>query len=393
MKNGLVVFARVTVMGIASFISIESIGQSLAAKVAAKYRSSAVFLAVNKTTATGEFVTEYGTGFVVTEKGHVLTSCHVVDKKILNDDGSTRNVIVDSVEVKGAIGSRAGALEPISMLRCAQGGADLALLKFKNTALRRFPVPVANSSPALGDALASLGFPLNTEFFVRQGTLGGDADDDLMTVDMTLNPGDSGGPVFSTGLMVVAVAEAGYSGGTGIGIVRPIRHAAGLLAEAGVVLTAVDATIPSVPLANAPENSNVEISTHPSAISIFAAASGEIPVGTQNVKITYPVSMQFKLPDPSIAPPPTATNSLLEVTDYPAKPGYKIVSAKFIIAAKEGINVLPVSPASNGQIARVAFLKTTKSQFSSDNPAFVRGFIETNQVKIDMPQVHSETAR
>ena len=141
-----------------------------------------------------------------------------------------------------------------------------------------------------------MGFPLNTEFFVRQGTIGGATEDDTLTVDLSLNPGDSGGPVLNDSLQVVAVAEAGYSG-AGIGIARPIRHGAGLLSEAGVILTATNAEIATTPLAGAPLSLNVAAGAPEASVKAFSTAMSNIPTDATSVKVTYAVSKFFPTPD------------------------------------------------------------------------------------------------
>lgn len=362
----------------AQLVGAQTIGQ----RAASKYRNSVVFLSVDKITSTGAVVQEFGTGFIVSDKGHVLTSCHVVEKSLLESDGRVSSTIVDKVEIRGAMASRSATLEPVSMMRCAQGGYDLALLKFKNTAIRRVPIPVSvYSAPALGAQVASMGFPLNTEFFVRQGTIGGETDDDTLSLDLTLNPGDSGGPVLDDELRVVAVAEAGYGGGAHIGIARPIRHGSVLLTEAGVMLAAVNAAIPTTPLAGAPAQLNVETAGAKAASRIFASAPSQVPADAEVVKVTYAASEVFRAPPaPATSGPGSPTG--ISVLELQAKPGYRITDAKFIQTASDEAQVVNVAPTVAGRAARVTFKKVSPDKFELDKPAFVRGYVETVQQKI-----------
>lgn len=353
---------------------------ALISQMVKKYRPSTVFIKSTKETKSGEIVEEYGTAFIVSVKGHMITSCHVIDKKILDDAGVDTGKTVDKVGIQGAVGSREEPLEGIELVTCAQPPIDLALLKFKSTFRQRFPIPIAvYQSPSPGDAIASMGFPIDLEFFPRQGALGAEMPNDTFSVDMTLNPGDSGGPVFDRSVRVVAIAEGGYPAAR-IGIVRPVRHAAGLLMIAGVEVTATDANISSTPDPNAPEGTKVERADINHALSAFAKAGGFIPSDANSVKITYPFVNLFKTTS-SATGKSVDTKSNLSLGEVKAKPGFKIVDAKFIVVDKQNAEVLNVSPQSNGGVARASMEKTSDS--SATQPSFVRGFIETTQVRLD----------
>lgn len=362
----------------------QSFGQdTLVRDMVARYRPSTVFLKVTKTTSTGEVVEDYGTGFVVSERGHVLTSCHAVNNRVLDDAGNDTGKTVDEVLVQGASASREEALEGMALITCAQPPIDLALLKFRNTARRRVPAPIsAFEPPATGDAIASMGFPLDTEFFARRGELGAETPGDTFNVDMTLNPGDSGAPVFDRSVRVIGIAEGGYPGAR-IGVVRPIRHAVYLLWMAGVELTATNANIVSRAEPHAAVGSKVETADFSQAIRAFGSASGNVPATAPSVKITYPY---FKML--GVAPAlgtAEAANTSINVGEVEAKPGYKIIDAKFIVVGKQDAEVFNVSPQNGGAVARTALGKVAGSAEAANEPAFVKGFVETTQVKIDLP--------
>ena len=360
-----------------SLIGSVAHGQTLAAKVADKYRRSMVYLSVNKITNTGEVVTEGGTGFVISDKGHVLTSCHVIDRRIITSDGTTNSTAVDTVEVRGAMSSRNAPLEPMSVLRCSSD-IDLALIKFKNTALARTPIPVSSASGALGDPIAAMGFPKELDFFTRNGTLSGDADNDLLSVDMTLNPGDSGGPVLDGNLRVVAVTEGGFAG-SGIGVVRPIRHAALLLIEAGAIqFAAINAQFNSSPAPLTPENANIEVAAASTAIKAFAAAASKATHSAVRINVAYPVATRFSAQGVGDT---SGQANLVALKDYAAQPGYKIIDSKFIITAQDGVKVLPVTPTADGLNARLVAIKSDALKDDPNSPNVLRGFLQTVQVK------------
>lgn len=355
------------------------LSQPIVQQMVAKHRQSLVYLSVSKTTDTGEVVQGIGTGFIVSSHGHVLTSCHVVDKKIRDENGDVVPKVVDKVSVVGAMASKEAAGEGMTILDCAQSGIDLALLKFKNSAVLRTPVQVTAQEPTLGEEIAAMGFPMNIAFFARPGTLSSDeAEDDKLLVSMTLNPGDSGAPVFNKRIRVVAVAEGGYGAGSGIGIIRPIRHAAILLSMAGINLFAVDSPIQTSAVPDQPANSNVFSAPAVEARKAFSLGFKERPTYQTSVTITYPVFRQIA-PDPTVAGlPPSVT-----VQAIPAQPGYKIVDAKFIVTENKGVDILHVGASPDGSVVRAAYEKSKSDVAELGKVGSLKGYIETTQVKIN----------
>lgn len=348
-------------------------GQELVKQVVAGFRQSVVYLNVSRTTNTGAVVQSVGTGFIVSAKGHILTNCHVVDKVLRDGKGSVLPTTVDKVTITGAVASKEAFQESVSFLSCEQPGFDLALLKFKNSALPRRPVSVAPEALSIGDELAAMGFPLSTEFFARPGTFSSDADDDRMLVSMVLNAGDSGAPIFSKKVRVIGVAEAGY--GPGIGVVRPIRHAVNLLAMAGVDLFAVDAAIPLSPVAGLPEKANIYFANQQAAImSVGQSLRNGVPSGLEKFTATYPVFKQISASTSLDAP-------VVDIRTVQAQPGYRVTAAKFIVTDSAGVNVVHVGANPDGSGARAAFERGTSTLPTGELP-FVKGFIETTQERL-----------
>lgn len=352
--------------------------QTLVTKMVNKHRQSVVYLKVQKTTNTGAVYDEVGTGVIVSAKGHVLTSCHVVDKQLRGDDGHVLPLAVDSVSILGAVASRAGQAEQLNFIACESPEIDVALLRFENTALPRLPVQVIPDQPDIGADLALMGFALNTEFYARPGTVSGEESQDRMLVSMDMNPGDSGGPVFDSKLNVVALGEAGYVG-TRIGIVRPIRHAAMSLSRAGVNLFAYNAPLPSVPAADKPQGSNVFYAAKVSLSTIFGkpAAANPPPGGAQSLKITYPVFQTL----PSATAATMAGQPAIDVKSIAAQPGYRIESAKYVISDLAGADVVHVGPSTDGKSVNAAIGKSSATSVEQGASPYVKGFIETVQVR------------
>lgn len=349
-------------------------------KMVNSYRGATVFITAQKETNTGELVNESGTGFIISKDGYVVTSCHTVNRLILDEKGRDSGKVVQSVEIKGAVGSREGALEKLGFVTCAQPPVDLALLKFANTFKHRINIPIDRFTHlSIGDLVASMGYPLDVEFLPRRGTLGASAADGTFTVDMTMTHGDSGSPVFNEELKVVGVAEGGYSG-TSIGFIRPITHAAGLLSIAQIEITATNANISSSPKADEPTGSKVEIATSfKDAIQSFSAAVGRMPSSSNSeVKVTYPI---LKLVGPNMPGSSGINSSSVAVSEIKAKAGYKIVDAKFIALDVTNAKVVSVTPSLDGNTARTAILQEPQTD-SQPGPGSVRGFIETTQVPV-----------
>lgn len=355
---------------------------NLVAAMVKNYRQSTVYIKVLKTSDKGEVIESSGTGFIVTKKGHIITSCHLVDKIIRDKEGNDTGRKADAVRISGVTGSsRDPGVEPLAFIDCAQGSMDLALLKFTNSGKLRKAVDIAAfSPPTYGDRIGAMGYPLETEFFARDGSFSAEADDDAMLVDMTLNPGDSGAPVFNKKLKVVGVAEAGYSNGARIGVVRPIRYAAVLLNMAGIPLVATNADIPSTSAADGSTDSQVAVGDFKQSIRIFSAATTPPAVDAKEIKITYAYGKRIVGATESGIP---AANAEFNITDLPAKPGYKVVGAKLIVTGKKDAEVLHVGPTPDGKSVRTAIKRSVEDGgVDSGKTAYVKGFVETTQVKI-----------
>lgn len=131
-----------------------------------------------------------GTGFFIEPAGYVLTNAHVVG---------------DETIVQATIGESTRVVE--LELR-ADGRAmelDLALLEVLDDA---FPPPLKFSpdKTTLGETTYALGNPKNIGLSVTKGSVArikGDA----MQLNMTLNPGNSGGPVVNEQGLVIGVVS------------------------------------------------------------------------------------------------------------------------------------------------------------------------------------------
>jgi S1-C subfamily serine protease len=162
----------------------------------------------------------FGSGFFVSSDGFIVTSNHVVASS------QNLNVITRSGDVLPAV---IIAADPVN---------DIALLKVET---RVKPVAVTSSEGiAVGEDVLALGYPLPTiegaaqkATFGRINALSGVGDDvRFLQIDVPIQPGNSGGPLF------------GSNGGV-IGIVTAILNQESTLKAAGVVPQNVNYAIKS----------------------------------------------------------------------------------------------------------------------------------------------------
>ncbi|MEU1373386.1 trypsin-like peptidase domain-containing protein [Streptomyces triculaminicus] len=177
-----------------------------------------------------------GTGFVLDNKGHILTNNHVVQPA-----GSSGSI---SVTFNGGQTAKA-------TLVGRDGGYDLAVIKVSGVS-NLTPLALGNSdSVRVGDSVVAIGAPFDLAGTVTTGiisakerpiTAGGKKQDgsdvsyvDALQTDAPINPGNSGGPLMDSRARVIGVnsairsageSESGGQGGSiGLGFAIPINQA------------------------------------------------------------------------------------------------------------------------------------------------------------------------
>jgi S1-C subfamily serine protease len=163
-----------------------------------------------------------GSGFVLDDRGHIVTNNHVV--------AAGR---AGSVSVVGADGRRIPA-EIVG----TDPSSDIAVLRVSpSNALR--PLGLADlRTTRVGEPVLALGSPLGLSGTVtagiisaldRQVRLGGTSRQSAVQTDASINPGNSGGPLVNTRGEVVgvntAIATLEGGGSIGIGFAVPIDRA------------------------------------------------------------------------------------------------------------------------------------------------------------------------
>ncbi|MFE9854198.1 trypsin-like peptidase domain-containing protein [Streptomyces sp. NPDC005780] len=202
------------------------------AGIAASALPSVVTLHVSGTTESGT-----GTGFVLDDRGHILTNNHVVAPA-----GSSGDITVTFS------GGETASAEIIG----TDSGYDLAVVKVSGVSGLK-PLPLGNSDNVqVGDPVVAIGAPFDLSNTVTSGiisakdrpiTAGGEKGDgsdisyvDALQTDAPINPGNSGGPLVDTDAHVIGInsairaadsgstTEGGQAGSIGLGFAIPINQ-------------------------------------------------------------------------------------------------------------------------------------------------------------------------
>ncbi|MGW6206342.1 trypsin-like peptidase domain-containing protein [Streptomyces sp. NPDC055089] len=202
------------------------------AGIAASALPSVVTLHVSGTTESGT-----GTGFVLDDRGHILTNNHVVAPA-----GSSGDITVTFS------GGETASAEIVG----TDSGYDLAVVKVSGVSGLK-PLPLGNSDNVrVGDPVVAIGAPFDLSNTVTSGiisakdrpiTAGGEKGDgsdisyvDALQTDAPINPGNSGGPLVDTDAHVIGInsairaadsgstTEGGQAGSIGLGFAIPINQ-------------------------------------------------------------------------------------------------------------------------------------------------------------------------
>ncbi|WP_353952968.1 trypsin-like peptidase domain-containing protein [Knoellia sp. S7-12] len=192
------------------------------ANIAAKAIPSVVTIRVEAGEGDGT-----GSGWVLDDKGHIVTNNHVVSAAA--SGGKITVVLTNGKQATATIVGR-------------DVSYDLAVLKVNRTDLT--PLPLGDSSKVVvGDPVIAVGAPLGLESTVTTGIVSalnrpvtpGEADDqsfiNAIQTDAAINPGNSGGPLLDMQGRVIGVNSAiarvagtaigGQSGNIGVGFAIP----------------------------------------------------------------------------------------------------------------------------------------------------------------------------
>ncbi|MFG3076262.1 trypsin-like peptidase domain-containing protein [Streptomyces sp. NPDC048225] len=203
------------------------------AGIAARALPSVVTLHVSGSEAAGT-----GTGFVLDDRGHILTNNHVVEPA---GTGGEITVTFNSGDTAEAT------------VVGRDSGYDLAVVKVKGVS-GLTPMPLGNSeSVRVGDPVVAIGAPFDLAGTVTSGiisakerpiTAGGEEGDgsdvsyvDALQTDAPINPGNSGGPLLDAQGRAIGInsairsadsgsadSDGGQAGSIGLGFAIPINQ-------------------------------------------------------------------------------------------------------------------------------------------------------------------------
>lgn len=218
MGNRVAAFAA----AIAWFATPEAVHAQDCASVVARFRRASVSLQVEGVNrSSGAVVRSAGSGVIVSDRGHVLTNKHVIQ---LGDE------FID-VTVGGSVGSRVAPVAPMRIID-VDASQDLALLQFNNTGVTYEAASIGGTEAVrVGSSVCSFGYPLDVEFRPTSGTLGtASGPGGWWMLDVAMNPGESGSPVFTLSGSLIGLRVAGRQDAVGIYYMVPVHLAARLLA-------------------------------------------------------------------------------------------------------------------------------------------------------------------
>jgi serine protease Do len=169
---------------------------------------------IEKASVTIRTVAGHGSGFVISDSGHVITNYHVV--------GKSREllVIVSGREYRAHV------------VR-SDPGSDVALLKLDQK-MDAKPLLINPDGVSLGEEIYVVGTPLDErlDFSISRGIISARRSEDqrnFYQTDAAVNPGNSGGPVFNASGNVIGITVAGFftsdGGSKNINYVIPINDA------------------------------------------------------------------------------------------------------------------------------------------------------------------------
>jgi serine protease Do len=161
-----------------------------------------------------------GSGFFISDKGHIITNYHVVEKE---------TQVAVHIYIKTDSGYEKKELKKVKII-ALQPVRDLALLKIDASELKGLkikPVTLSNAKDfGVGSLVFAVGNPLGLERSVSQGIVSSTTRAigylRFIQTDAAINPGNSGGPLFNNRGEVVGVACAGSTSFDGLAFGIPV---------------------------------------------------------------------------------------------------------------------------------------------------------------------------
>jgi serine protease Do len=149
-----------------------------------------------------------GTGFIISNQGHILTCAHIL------------------VGDRWQVGSESGDRSQGEIIG-QDKNCDLALLSWEKVS----ESPLVFADPTTiseGQTVFALGHPLGLDFTVSRGIISNRQRligiTNFVQTDVSLNPGNSGGPIINENGEVIGVASKMIGGSQGLGFAISLQH-------------------------------------------------------------------------------------------------------------------------------------------------------------------------
>ena len=161
-----------------------------------------------------------GSGFFISEDGHLITNFHVIEKE---------TKLTVTMFKKLDKGFEKKKFEKVKIV-AINPFIDLALLKIEDLGdIEIKPVPMGNMNQTnVGEAVFAVGNPLGLERSMSQGVIStkSRAIEGLVYIQTTtdINPGNSGGPLMNLAGEVVGVTSMGYMYMGGLNFAIPVNY-------------------------------------------------------------------------------------------------------------------------------------------------------------------------
>ncbi len=166
-----------------------------------------------------------GSGFIVNKKGYIITNFHVIRgqkhiyvKRYKRTDTELKQITHKKVRIV--------ALDPFH---------DLAVLQIEDDISKEIDPGIfsPNGRVATGEKIFVIGNPLGLERTVTEGVISHPgrnfAGKVFLQIDASVNPGNSGGPLFNSYGQIIGVINMGARAMQGLNFAIPIRHVKFLL--------------------------------------------------------------------------------------------------------------------------------------------------------------------
>lgn len=129
-----------------------------------------------------------GTGFIISKSGHIMTNSHVMNGDMF---------------AYGTIGDATSKVELEVIYDGAEHDLDLCILQIIDGEIQ-MPLTFRKKPPTIGETIYTIGNPKNVGISVSKGSISR-MTEKTHQLDLTVNPGNSGGPVIDVFGNVVGV--------------------------------------------------------------------------------------------------------------------------------------------------------------------------------------------